>query len=58
MLKIYALESTLTANVAMLQTLNKEIELLETEIAGLRTQIQGRAENELCTFLIQGTLLP
>lgn len=59
-LQIYKLESQLAANVATLQTLNKEIELLETEIAGLRTQIQGRAENEAAwnKFLTIAPYLP
>lgn len=45
-LKIYALRSTQTANVAKLGALTKEIETLDGEITRLETQIQGRAENE------------
>ncbi|MES2282521.1 MAG: hypothetical protein V4542_14000 [Pseudomonadota bacterium] len=45
-LKIYALESTQRANGAKLLILNKELEELERDIAGLQTQIKGRADNE------------
>jgi hypothetical protein len=45
-LQIYTLESQLSANTAKLETLNKEIEILEIDIKGLDSQITGHAENE------------
>lgn len=59
-LKIYALESTLAANVAKLGTLAKEIGILDSEISGLETQLQGRADNEAAwnKFISIAHLLP
>lgn len=53
-LKIYALESTLAANAAILETLKKQIDTLDAEIAGLETQIQGRVDNEAAWNKFQG----
>lgn len=53
-LKIYVLESELAANTAMAELLKSQIEILDAEIAGLETQIKGRAENEAAWNNFQG----
>lgn len=45
-LKIYGLTNTLAANTVTLERLQKQAEDLRRDIAGLETQIQGRADNE------------
>ena len=45
-LKIYALESMVRSNTIKLGVLTKAIDVLDTEIAGIETQIKGRADNQ------------